>query len=855
MSRISNLFNEFLQKITFQRQLGIMVTLGIMLLALFSSLVGSWQSNERVRINLIEQGQRITENLAHQSTLALVYASAENASGAVDATIAFPGVINVEIRDANQRTLVTRGSADPAEFPTVAERPNWVQGAAVLDAESPNAWRFAAPVYTQPSADSPFSVQNAEPELLGHVSVVMSKAALFQTTIDIFVANLATSFSFALLFLFLIRFLTNRMTRPLNQLSASMGRAKDGESHVRAELIGTKDIVDMAHAFNSMMTVLEEREAALRVAAIAFEIEEGMIVTDSNEVIIRVNRVFTQLTGYAAEEAIGKNLSMLKSDNKDENFYPRMWESLRIDNYWQGEIWNRRKNGEIYPEWLTVTAVVGPDGEIKNYVCAFSDITERKQAEDKIHNLAFYDPLTQLPNRRLLFDHLQQAVATSARNQTSAALLFIDLDNFKMLNDTRGHDIGDLLLIEVSNRLRECIRDGDTLARLGGDEFVMLLEELDEDGTLAAVEARGAGEKVLRAISQPYVLKGFEHHCTTSVGISMITSFKQQPDELLKQADTAMYEAKKSGRNTLRFFDPAMQEALEARSHLEAGMRKALHNRELRLFFQAQVDNYHRCIGAEALVRWKHPQQGLISPAQFISIAEETGLILPLGLWVLQSACTQRKEWERSPLTRELSIAVNVSAKQFRQPGFVKQVSEVIEKSDINPSRLKLELTESTVLENVTDTIAKMHALKFLGVRFSMDDFGTGYSSLSYLTQLPLDQLKIDQSFVHNIGTKSSDSLIVQTIIGMANSLGIEVIAEGVETHAQRDFLLGAGCRFYQGYLFGKPETGREFMAILENPERGFQPDQIMHTSGSFVIGEITERFNIGNITGRFKRK
>ncbi len=811
---MKKILNEFLHKFTFERQLGIMVTLGILFLALSSSLVGSWQSNERVRLNLLEQGQRITENLAHQSALALIYASADNAAVAVNATMAFPGVVSVEIRDVNQRTLLTRGSADPAEFPNVV-RANWVQAAAVLDAESRNAWRFVAPVYTQPSAESPFEVQTATPELLGHVAVVMSKKALTQTTTDIFVSNIATSFSFALLFLFLIRFLTNRMTRPLNRLSASMGRAKAGEMEVRAELTGPKDIADMAHAFNSMMVVLEEREDALRVAAIAFEIEEGMIVTDSNEEIIRVNRVFTELSGYSAEEAIGKNLSMLKSDRQDAEFYPRMREILHRDNYWQGEIWNRRKNEEIYPEWLTITAVVGKDGKITNYICAFFDITERKQAEEKIHNLAFYDPLCQLPNRRLLFDRLHQAVTTSARNQTCAALLFIDLDNFKILNDTRGHDIGDLLLIEVGQRLRTCIRDNDTLARLGGDEFVVLLEGLSEDRTQAAVQARGVGEKMLKAINQPYMLKDIEQYSSTSIGISLFANYRQNLDDLLKQSDTAMYAAKKSGRNTLRFFDPAMQEALEIRSQLEAGMRKALPKHEFRLYYQVQVDSEQRPIGAEALIRWEHPEQGMISPALFIPVAEDTGLILPLGLWVLQTACAQLKEWESNPLTRELSLAVNVSARQFRQPGFVRQVSEEIEQNTINPSRLKLELTESTVLENVADTIAKMHALKLIGVRFSMDDFGTGYSSLAYLTQLPLDQLKIDQSFVRNIGTKSTDSMIVQTIIGMANNLGIEVIAEGVETHAQRDFLWGAGCRLYQGYLFGRPVPVKEFTALL----------------------------------------
>lgn len=828
---MKNIINTFLQKFSFRRQLSITVTLGILLLALFSSLVGSWQSNERVRRNLLEQGLRITENLASQSGLALIYASADNAAVAANATMAFPGVINVEIRDIDQHVLLALGNTPaggsspvgsassvphdglPAFDSSMAS--DQTINTASLDAENKNAWRFVAPVYTQPSAESPFSAQTAKPELLGYILVVMSKAALAQTTTDIFVSNLTTSFSFALVFLLLVRILANRMTRPLNQLAVSMGRAEAGESHVRAKLTGPRDIAEMAHAFNSMMAVLEEREAALRVAAIAFEIEEGMIVTDQHEVIVRVNRVFTQLSGYSADEAIGKKLGEIKSNHNDARFYPRMQEALHHNNFWQGEIRNRRKNGEIYPEWLTITAVVGADNNISNYIAAFIDITERKLAEEKIHNLAFYDPLTQLPNRRLLFDRLNQAVATSARNRTSAALLFIDLDNFKTLNDTRGHDIGDQLLIEVGHRLRGCIRKRDTLARLGGDEFVVLLEDLGGDDAQAAVHARGVGEKVLKATSQPYMLKDTEHYSSSSIGISLFSNYRQNLDELLKQADTAMYAAKKSGRNTLRFFDPAMQEALELHSRLEAGIRKALPRHEFRLYYQLQVDSEHRPIGAEALIRWPHPEEGMISPAKFIPVAEDTGLILPLGQWVLQTACAQLKVWEANLHARDLSLAVNVSARQFRKPDFVNQVSELIEQTHINPARLKLELTESTVLENVTDTIAKMQALKPLGVRFSMDDFGTGYSSLAYLTQLPLDQLKIDQSFVRNIGTKSTDALIVQTIIGMAINLGIEVIAEGVETQDQRDFLWRAGCKLYQGYLFGKPVSSEEFTASL----------------------------------------
>jgi diguanylate cyclase (GGDEF)-like protein len=383
------------------------------------------------------------------------------------------------------------------------------------------------------------------------------------------------------------------------------------------------------------------------------------------------------------------------------------------------------------------------------------------------------------------------------------------------LNDTRGHDTGDMLLIEVGHRLRACIRESDTLARLGGDEFVVLLEGLSTDRSEAAMQAREVGEKMLNDLHQPYMLKNIEHFSTASIGISLFINYRQNLDDLLKQADTAMYAAKKAGRNTLRFFDPAMQEALEMRSQLEAAIRKSLPKHEFKLFYQVQVDSAHRPIGAEALIRWEHPERGLIFPDKFIPIAEDTGLILPLGQWVLETACAQLKEWESDPLTSELVLAVNVSARQFRQPDFSKQVSAIIAQSLINPARLKLELTESTVLDNVPDTIVKMHALKQIGVSFSMDDFGTGYSSLAYLTQLPLDQLKIDKSFVQNIGTKSSDAMIIQTIIGMANNLGIEVIAEGVETEAQLAFLGESGCLLYQGYLFGRPAPVKEFTTAL----------------------------------------
>jgi len=558
-------------------------------------------------------------------------------------------------------------------------------------------------------------------------------------------------------------------------------------------------------------------EASLRIAATAFEAQEGIVITDADQVILRVNRAFSDITGYAAEEAIGQTPRLLKSGRHDAAFYQTMWDRICRDGYWQGEIWNRRKSGEIYPEWLNITAVKNDQGEITHYVGTLIDVTARKEADDKIRLLAFYDSLTQLPNRRLLLDRLQHTLAASARHENHGAVLFIDLDNFKTLNDTMGHNIGDLLLIETANRLQACVREGDTVARLGGDEFVIMLEELSADIHQAAAQAEAVCDKILATICKPYLLQGYAHYCSASIGISLFRNQEITVDELLKRADTAMYQAKNAGRNTLRFYDPAMQAVLEARTALENDLRSALSENQFRLYYQMQVDHSGHILGAEVLLRWQHPQHGLVSPLQFIPLAEETGLILPIGQWVLDTACIQLKAWEADPLTCDLQLAVNVSAHQFRQADFVEQVRLVLHNHALSPDRLKLELTESMVLDNIYDTIAKMQTLREVGVRFSMDDFGTGYSSLSYLTQLPLDQLKIDQSFVRNIGVKSTDAVIVQTIIGMASNLGMEVIAEGVETEEQRAFLEQHGCAYCQGYLFGRPVPVGEFEAKLKS--------------------------------------
>lgn len=560
---------------------------------------------------------------------------------------------------------------------------------------------------------------------------------------------------------------------------------------------------------------LAERE--LRIAAIAIESQEGIMVTDDKNRILRVNCAFTRLTGYSPTEVIGKTPAILKSGRHDKAFYQAMWERLILEKHWHGEVWDRRKSGEIYPKWLTINAVTDPAGRVTHYVAAFTDLSEHKDAQAAIYRLAFYDPLTDLPNRRLLGDRVTQAMTVSARNQIYCAILLIDLDNFKALNDTKGHGIGDLLLIEVAKRLKTCVRQGDTVARLGGDEFVIMLENLDANQETAAAQAERVGEKIIQALTQSYLLDGKEHHSSASIGINLFSGSHSTSEEVIKHADTAMYEAKHAGRNTLRFFDPHMQVSLEARMAMESDLHHALELNQLQLYYQLQIDNKGYVLGAEVLLRWLHPQHGMISPAQFIPIAEESGLIVPIGDWILRTACLQLKAWENAPFAKDLQLAVNVSVRQFRQPDFVEKLWKMLKYTGADALKLKLELTESLVMHNVRETIEKMEEMQLFGIRFSMDDFGTGYSSLSYLKRLPLTQLKIDQSFVRDLITDSSDAAIIQTIIGMANNLGLHVIAEGVETEKQRACLASLGCHAYQGYLFSRPVPLPEFETLLSS--------------------------------------
>ena len=626
-----------------------------------------------------------------------------------------------------------------------------------------------------------------------------------------------------LLIAIFVRLFVVRIVNPVDAISAGFAQFQQGLLKPQWRMEKPKSleqITELVRWFNAFLDSMEKRaeeDTRLRIAATAFETQESMLVTDRNGIILQVNSAFTAMTGYSAEEAIGQNPRLLSSGAHSVDFYRVMYETIAHTNSWQGEIWNRRKNGDPFPQWLTITAVRNADNEVSHYVATLTDITQRKAAEKEIENLAFYDSLTHLPNRRLLMERLQQSLLSDAKSGCHGALMMLDLDKFKTINDTLGHNNGDLLLLQVGQRLLQCVREGDTVARLGGDEFVVLLENLSSKTASAAAQAETIGLKILSHLAKPYDLAGTPCYNTSSIGITLFSDQSCALEELFKQADIALYKAKDSGRNTLRFFDAAMHAAIMQRAQLESSLRQALAQRQFLLHFQAQMDDSRRIIGAEVLVRWQHPQRGLVSPAEFIPLLEETGLIVPLGLWVLKTACAQLARWQSDPARAHLSLAVNVSPRQFHQADFAQEVLQVLQRTGANPHQLKLELTESLLVEDVEGVIAKMALLKNQGVRFSLDDFGTGYSSLAHLKQLPLYQLKIDQSFVRDVLVDANDATIARTVIALGQSMGLNVIAEGVETEGQHAFLCAHGCNAFQGYLFSRPLPLDALEALLSS--------------------------------------
>jgi len=597
------------------------------------------------------------------------------------------------------------------------------------------------------------------------------------------------------------------------------------------------------------MTERRAADAEQRLAAAVFENSaEGIMVTDLSGKIQRVNRAFTQITGYAAEEAIGETPRLLQSGRQSPQFYMEMWAALVEHGHWQGEIWNRHKNDKVYPEWLSISRIPAlEDGGEERYVGIFSDISRQKEAEKEISRLAFHDALTGLPNRFMLMERLDTDLARAERLGHLDALLFLDLDHFKHVNDSLGHGVGDAMLKEVARRLRENVRDYDMVARLGGDEFVVLINAVADNHHQALCRARRGAEKIRSALVEPMIIAGHELHSSASIGVALLPVDAACAEDALKYADKAMYQAKSSGRNTIQFFTLDMQNEAQQRLVLENELRRAIERDELALHYQPIVDfSTSRVAGLEALLRWRHPRHGNVSPVTFIPIAEETGLILPIGEWVLKTACAQACSWQDVGLAT-VYVSVNLSAVQFRQGDIARTIREVLRETGLDPTYLELELTESLLVENVGAAVRILDDLAKMGIGLSIDDFGTGYSSLSYLRKFSLHKLKIDRSFVEDLPDNPDATAITTTIVQMAHNLGLRTVAEGIENNAQLDYLRKQGCDFGQGYLCSMPLPAEEIPAFLSGgqhvavDEESMEPWQLSCVDPKLNSGDTEE--------------
>jgi len=567
------------------------------------------------------------------------------------------------------------------------------------------------------------------------------------------------------------------------------------------------------------ITERKESEQQLKLAATAMESSVAISIADPHGIILRVNEAFTEITGYNSEEIIGKNSSFLSSGKHDQAFFQRLWQALADEGYWEGEIWNKKKSGELFPEWISIAAVKDNAGVTTHFVSTFQDISERKLAEQRIEQLAYFDPLTNLPNRRLYFDRLTQELVHAKRLNNFGAVMFVDLDRFKQINDSLGHDIGDRILVETAKRLKEVLREGDTASRLGGDEFVALIPNLGTELEMAYLNAGKVADKLFSELARPYVLPSRELIVTASIGIILFPDEQVSAEEVMKQADIAMYQAKESGRNSYYFYRPSMQQEIEDRYELEQQLNLALKERQFILYYQPKIDVDGKIVGAEALVRWNHPERGLVFPNDFIPAAENSQLIIPLSEQIIQLAAADLTLWcEHNLVDERFVLSINISASHFAQDEFEESIVGNLVLKGADLSRIELELTEGVVIKDFDKTIEKMSALSDLGIRFSIDDFGTGYSSLQYLHRLPINTLKIDRAFVKDVVTDSGSQVITKTIISMGRNLGLELIAEGVENTQQRQFLEDHGCFQYQGYLFSRPLSEPNFREFLKHP-------------------------------------
>ena len=588
------------------------------------------------------------------------------------------------------------------------------------------------------------------------------------------------------------------------QITAAIDSVAAGRLQTRIRRLShVSELRAVEQGINHMASELEKREVDLRRLSTAVEQSpEAIVITDTLANIQYVNDAFLRSTGYTREEVLGRNPRILNRGLTPPATYTAMWDALKAGKVWSGELINTRKDGSSYVEMATIAPIFDEEGQVTHYVSTKVDITQRKQSEALVHQLAYYDALTGLPNRTLLHEHLQQAVEASAQGTAQGMLLLIDIDRFKQINDTRGHATGDWLLREMARRIRGCTGATNTVARLGSNTFGIIVSDMGGPSDLAQTIAR----KVHQTLTAPYDLEDAKRlYATTSMGIALFGAGMPAPDTVLKQAEVALYRAKDEGGNAVLLFDAPMQAAVDARAALEMALRDAIETQAFQLYYQVQVDLHGTVVGAEALIRWIGADGKVISPAEFIPLAEDTGLIVPMGQWVLDTACRQLARWQRSPATRHLTLAINVSARQFHQADFAAQLRSALERHHLDASGLKLELTESAILGDIDTTIERMHQLRELGIRFALDDFGTGYSSLSYLKRLPFDQLKIDQSFIRDMLIDHTSNAIVRAVLVMSDALGLKVVAEGVETAAHRDFLVEHGCQICQGYLLGRP--------------------------------------------------
>jgi len=526
---------------------------------------------------------------------------------------------------------------------------------------------------------------------------------------------------------------------------------------------------------------------------------EGIVLTDNELCIVQINKTFTEVTGYEFSEVVGKTPAILQSGQHDDDFYKNMWETLKSAEMWQGQIFNRRKNGEIYPELLSIHTIKNKNGDLINYIGLFSDLTEKNTTEDHIHKLAHYDPLTNLPNRLLFMERLKQGIVYARRRESSLALFFLDLDGFKKINDSMGHTSGDLLLQEVASRLKKNIRESDTVSRLGGDEFTIIIDEYKQISDIIIVV-----NKILKELSLEFKLGERSIYITASIGISIYPDDGHDMSELIKNADISMYAAKENGKNRYEFYNSEMNRKTLERLTLESCLHRAYNEQEFMVYYQPKINLLKNTVdGAEALIRWNHPILGFVSPSQFIPLAEETGMIAQIDEWVLRQVCRDLREWKEKGLA-SIKISVNISAVQFRDPNLVKILDTLITQDGVIVHSLEMEITESILMHDVKNSLAIMKQLKKMGLSLSIDDFGTGYSSLKYLKQFPVDILKIDKSFIDEISNNADDRMIVKAVIDLAHNLGMEVIAEGVEELEQVEFLLQNGCTKIQGFYFSQ---------------------------------------------------